>query len=82
MKDIITIGIWIVILPSILLILVPLINNILNDEIIDNLNTIVWYIDTIIWSTGTNLLFATIWIILVMPLIRRILSFFNTDNKN
>ena len=82
MKDIITIWIWIVILPSILLILVPLINNILNDEMIENLNTIVWYIDSVIWSTWTNLLFATIWIILVMPLIRRILSFFNTDNKN
>lgn len=82
MKDIITIWIWIVMLPSILLIVVPLVNQILNDEIIENINTVIGNIDTILWSTWTNLLFATIWLIIVMPLIRRILSFFNTDNKN
>lgn len=82
MKDIITIWIWIVMLPSILLIVVPLVNNILTDEVIDDINNVIWSIDTILWSTGTNLLFATIWIIIVMPVIRWILSFFNTDNKN
>ena len=82
MKDIITIWIWIVMLPSILLIVVPLVNQILNDDVIENINTVIGNIDTILWSTWTNLLFATIWLIIVMPLIRRILSFFNTDNKN
>lgn len=81
MSNIIAIWVWILILPSILLILMPLIDDILTDNVINNINWIVWNVDAIIGSTGTNILFATIWLIIVMPAIRRILSFFNTDSK-
>lgn len=79
--DLLTIWIAIVILPSLLLILVPLINDILTIDVINNINTVIWNVDTLLWSTWTNILFATIWIIIVMPLIRRFFSFFG-DKSN
>lgn len=77
MKNIISIGIGIIILPSILLILTPLINDILSDDVINNINSAIWNVDQILWSAWTNIIFATIWLIVIMPFIRWFFSFFN-----
>lgn len=78
---IITIWVALIILPSILFLLMPLIDKILTDETIENINNVIWNIDQIIWSNWTNLLFATIWIILLLSMIRRFMSFFTWNNN-
>lgn len=78
---VISFWVLIILLPSILLILSPLIDQIITNEVIDRINIVLWYIDTFLWSTWTNILFATIWIIIVMPMLRRFFSFFTWNNN-
>lgn len=74
---------WIavIILPTILLVLVPLIDKILTNDVIEYINAPINYIEYLIWSTNTTLLFWAIGVIIVMPLIRRFFSFFTWDNN-
>ena len=69
---------WIalIIIPTILIVLIPLLDRILTDNVIDSINGVIDNVEYLIWSTNTTLLFATIWLILVMPFIRWIINFF------
>ena len=77
MKDVITIWIAVIMVPSILIIIMPLIDKILTEDVIEFINWIIDYIEYFIWSTNTTILFWLIGIIIVMPLIRRFFSFFD-----
>jgi len=70
---------WIavIILPTLLLVIMPLINRIITPDTIYNTNRILDSIEMIFGSVNTTLLLAIIWIIMVMPIIRRFFSFFN-----
>lgn len=82
MSDIITIALCVIILPTILVVLSPLIDQILTDEVIDFLNDGIDGIEYVIWSTNTNLLFCCIWLLIVMPMVRWFISFITGNNKD
>ena len=69
---------WIafVIIPTLLIVIVPLIDRILTDEFIEFINNILDNVEIFIWSTNLKLLLATIWIAMITMIIRRILKFF------
>lgn len=71
----------IIILPSILILLVPLIDKVFSTEVIDFINGIIDYIEYFIWSTNTNILFGLIGLLIAIPFIRRIFHFFSGESK-
>lgn len=69
-------GVALIALPTLLIVIIPLLDRILNEEVIENINIVIDNIEYLLWSTGTNLLFATIWLIIVMPFFRWLINFF------
>lgn len=71
----------IIILPSILILLTPIIDKVFSTEVIDFINGIIDYIEYFIGSTNTNILFAMIWLLIAIPFIRRLFHFFSGESK-
>ena len=71
---------WVALLvvPTLLVIVMPLIDKVLTPDVINSINGIIDNIEYFIWSTNTNILFACIWIILIIKPIKWMLSFFKT----
>lgn len=65
-----------IIIPSILIILMPIIDAVLTPEVIAEINTAIDQVEYFIGSQNTNVLFAMIWIILLIIPARRLLKFF------
>ena len=80
-QEVLIIWIAFVVLPTLLIILLPYIDRILTDETIQLINNIIWNIEQFIGSTNTNLLFIWIWLCLIIPVIRRFITFIN-GNQN
>lgn len=79
---IITVWLAIIMLPSLLLILSPLIDKILTEEVIEEINGIIDNVEYLIGSFNTTLLFWVITVIIVIPIIRRFFSFFWWNKNN
>ena len=75
---------WIalIIIPTLLIVIIPLLDRILTDNVIESINWVIDSVEYLIWSTNTTLLFATIWLILVMPFIRWIINFFTGKHED
>lgn len=69
-------GLAIVIVPTILIVLMPIIDNVLSEQVIENINSAIDNIEFFLGSTNTNLLFAVIWLIIVTIPIRYLFRFF------
>lgn len=76
------IAIAIILIPTLFVVVIPLIDKILNDNTIQTINNIIDNIEYFLWSNGTTLLFGTIWIIMAISVIRRILTFITWNNAN
>lgn len=74
MSEILSIGLGILIIPILLTVISPLIDNIFTEDVIDLLNVIIWYIDNFIWSKYTNILFIMISLAMFIKIIKRILK--------
>lgn len=70
-----------IILPSILILIMPIIDKVFSTEVIDFINGQIDNIEYFIWSENTNLLFAIIWLLIAIPFIRRIFHFFSGESK-
>lgn len=71
----------IIILPSILILITPIIDRVFSQEVIDFINEQIDNIEYLIWSENTNLLFAIIWLLIAIPFIRRIFHFFSGESR-
>ena len=69
-------GLALLILPTLFIVVIPLIDRILTQNVIDNINGVIDNVEYLIGSTNTTLLLATIWLILFMQFIRWIINFF------
>lgn len=69
--------IWFTILalPTILIIVVNLTDNILTQWVMDILATIMWYVDQVLWTRNTNLLLIIVSSILIVNVTRRLFRF-------
>jgi len=67
-----TLRLWfsIVALPTILIIIVNLSNKILTEDLIESLQTILWYVDKILWTNNTNFILCWLSVILITRMIR------------
>lgn len=76
--------VWVMIiaLPTILILMVNITNKILNENLINSLWTIMWYVDQILWTQNTNYILIWLSIILLVKVIRRIYWFITWNNDN
>lgn len=80
-QDVLIIWIAFVLLPTLLIIIMPYLDAVLTEDVILYINWIIWNIEYFIWSVNTNLLFVWIWLCIIIPVIRRFISFIN-GNQN
>lgn len=61
---------WILILSSILIIVIPLIDNILNSEFLWYFNDVIFELNTYIWSNSVNYILVILWLIFFLYFLR------------
>ena len=74
MSEIISIWIWILVIPIILTVLTPLINMVFSNEVVAFINNMLWSVDYFIGSKYTNLLLVMVALIIIIKIFKRMLK--------
>lgn len=64
---------WLFIIPSLMIILIPLMDKILNQSFLDNINSSIVSLDILIWSDAVNYILIMIWVVMFLVVFRFIL---------
>lgn len=72
--DILTIGLGIIIIPTLMITLVPLVNAIFNPEVKEVIETVIDNIEFYIWSFNTNILLIMLASIMAIKVVKFILK--------
>lgn len=74
MTEIVSLWIWIIIIPIIFVALMPLLNMVFTDDVVNFINNMIWNIDYFIGSRNTNILLIIITLIMFIKVIKRIIK--------
>lgn len=78
MQRIINVWIWLLIIPSLLIVIIPLLDAFFNVSFIDYIDQIMWWLDFVVWSNNVNYVFQILWIIMFYLAFKWILKFIST----
>lgn len=70
---VLTLWLWLLLLPSLLVILIPLVENLFSIEFFDFIDQIMSWLDFIIWSNNVNYFFQVLAIIMFFLVFRWII---------
>lgn len=73
MSWVLNVWLWLLILPSLLIIIIPLINNVFNTSFIEYIDQIMWWLNILIWSNNVNYMFQILAIIMFFLVFRWII---------
>lgn len=73
MSWVLNVWLWLLILPSLLIIIIPLIDRFFNTSFIEYIDQIMWWLGTLIWSNNVNYMFQILAIIMFFFVFRWII---------
>jgi len=81
MQWIISLWIWILVLPRILIVIIPLINRIINVDFLDSFSDILFYLNNLIWSDSVNYLLILVEITMFLIICKWVFKFISNIFK-